>query len=78
MLTKFRYTIHIIPESDGMGYYVVVPSLPGCFSQGKTVEEARKNGLTAIALHIKAIKKAGEPVPSETVESYKTVVEVAA
>lgn len=78
MSTKFRYTIHIIPESDKVGYYVVVPSLPGCFSQGKTVEEARENVLGAIALHIKSLKKAGEPVPSETVESYETVVEVAA
>ena len=78
MSSKFRYTIHIIPESDEMGYYVVVPSLPGCFSQGKTVEEAKRNVLKAIALHIKSLKKAGEPIPSETVESYKTVVEVAA
>jgi len=42
MSTKFRYTIEIIPESDGVGYYVTVASLPGCFSQGKTIEEAKK------------------------------------
>jgi predicted RNase H-like HicB family nuclease len=78
MPTKFRYTIEIIPEEDGIGYYVVVPSLPGCFSQGKTIEEAKKNIMKAIALHIKSLKKAGEPIPSETEESYKTVVEVAA
>mgnify|MGYP001574965583 FL=1 len=78
MPTKFRYTIEIIPEEDGIGYYVVVPSLPGCFSQGKTIEEAKKNIMKAIALHIKSLKTAGEPIPSETEESYKTVVEVAA
>lgn len=78
MSTKLRYTVEIVPEQDGRGYYVVIPSLPGCFSQGKTIEEAKKNVLRAIALHIKSLKKAGEPIPSETVESYKTVVEVAA
>ena len=74
MSTKFRYTIEIIPESDGVGYYVTVPSLPGCFSQGKTIEEAKKNALKAIAFHIKSLKKTGEPIPSESPESYKTVV----
>jgi len=42
MSTKFRYTIEIIPESDGVGYYVTVPSLPGCFSQGKTIGKPKK------------------------------------
>ena len=78
MSTKFRYTIEIIPESGRIGYYVIVPALPGCFSQGKTIEEAKKNALKAITLHIKSLKKAGESIPSETPESYKTVVEVAA
>lgn len=54
MSTKFRYTIEIIPESDRIGYYVIVPALPGCFSQGKTIEEAKKNALKAITLHIKS------------------------
>ncbi|OGW42600.1 MAG: hypothetical protein A2132_07450 [Nitrospirae bacterium RBG_16_43_11] len=78
MPTRYRYTIEIIPEEDGIGYYAVVPSLPGCFSQGKTIEEAKKNIKEAIALHIKSLKKAGEPIPSESAEAYKTVIEVAA
>lgn len=78
MYTKFRYTIEIIPEEDNIGYYAVVPSLPGCFSQGKTIEEAKKNIKKAITLHIKSLKKAGEPIPSESAEAYKTVIEVAA
>lgn len=38
-------------ESDG-GYSVSVPALPGCFSQGDTFEEARKNIEEAIRLYI--------------------------
>lgn len=78
MPTRYRYTIEIIPEEDGIGYYAVVPSLPGCFSQGKTIEEARNNVKEAITLHVKSLKKAGEPIPSESAEAYKAVVEVAA
>ena len=78
MPTRYRYTIEIIPEEDGIGYYAVVPSLLGCFSQGKTIDEAKKNIKEAIALHIKSLKKAGQPIPSESAEAFKTVIEVAA
>jgi predicted RNase H-like HicB family nuclease len=73
-----RYKVEIIPEEDGSGYYAIVPSLPGCFSQGKTIEETKKNVREAIALHIKSLKKAGDPVPSEPLDSFQTVIEVAA
>ena len=34
----------IIVEKDESGYYVgEVPALPGCFSQGKTIEELKVN-----------------------------------
>lgn len=78
MRKKFRYTVEIIPEEDGIGYYVIVPALPGCFSQGRTIEEAKKNIEKAIALHIKALKNAGESVPTEPLDLYMTVIEVAA
>jgi predicted RNase H-like HicB family nuclease len=36
--------LHVIVEKDETGYYVAeVPALPGCFSQGKTHEEAIAN-----------------------------------
>ena len=77
-MAKLRYTVEIIPEEDGVGYYAIVPILPGCFSQGKTIEEAKKNIAKAISLHLKSLKKSGEPLPSAPSESYMTVIEVAA
>jgi len=36
--------LHIIIEQDESGYFVAeVPALPGCFSQGKTRQEAITN-----------------------------------
>ncbi len=41
--------LHVIIEQDEAGYYVAeVPALPGCFSQGKTHEEAIANVKEAI------------------------------
>ncbi|KAB2840865.1 type II toxin-antitoxin system HicB family antitoxin [bacterium] len=74
---KLRFSIDVLPEQDGKGYYVVVPALPGCFSQGKTVEQAMKNAKEAIALHVKALKKNGQPIPNQD-RTFHTVVEIAA
>lgn len=73
-----RFTVAILPEPDGSGYYVVVPALPGCFSQGATVEEARKNVAEAVALHVRALRRTGWPVPHESEPGLQTVVSVVA
>jgi predicted RNase H-like HicB family nuclease len=41
--------LHVVIEKDESGYYgAEVPALPGCFSQGKTREEALTNIKEAI------------------------------
>jgi len=48
------------------GYMVAeCPSLPGCISQGETVEEAVANIKEAIAGYVAALKEDGLPVPAE-------------
>jgi predicted RNase H-like HicB family nuclease len=54
--------LHLAEES---GYWVEVPSLPGCFSQGETREEALENIKEAIALHVEDMIAAGEEVPAD-------------
>lgn len=39
------------PSEDG-GYTVIVPSLPGCISEGNTKEEALRNIREAIELYL--------------------------
>jgi antitoxin HicB len=51
------------PDADG-GYVVVVPALPGCYSQAETVEEALAYAREAIALTVKDLSAHGEPVPA--------------
>ena len=72
---RYRYTILIVPEEDGRGYYVTVPALPGCFSQGRTIEEATRNAQKGIALHVQALRADGLEIPVEPEDAYQVAVE---
>jgi antitoxin HicB len=57
---KFVITL----EQDEDGYIVAsCPALPGCYSQGKTDEEAISNIKEAIRGYIASMRRHGEPVP---------------
>lgn len=73
-----RYTILLTPDTEEGGYVVDVPSLPGCHTQGDTLEEAIANAREAIAAWIKDAEKHGEPVPDEMEHPQAIIVEVAA
>ena len=62
-----------LTEDEGGGYLVEFPDLPGCMSDGETIEEAIANGEDAKCCWIAAMGKAGLPIlpPSfEPAESY--------
>ena len=44
------YKIHLRKEPEG-GYTVIVPSLPGCISYGKDIDEALAMAKEAIILY---------------------------
>jgi predicted RNase H-like HicB family nuclease len=48
-------------------FFVEVPSLPGCISQGKTREEALANIEEVISLYIEVFQDRNELVPEDTV-----------
>ena len=50
--------LRVVIEKDETGYYVAeVPALPGCVSQGKTIQEARANIREAIAGWVAVMNK---------------------
>jgi predicted RNase H-like HicB family nuclease len=49
-----EYTVILHPAEEG-GYWAEVPALPGCFSQGETVEGSLKNIKEAIESHLIAL-----------------------
>ncbi len=72
-----RYTIVLIPEPEEGGYSVIVPALPGCVTQGETIEEAIEMAKDAIAGWIAVAEEHGETVPEED-QALTAVVKVAA
>lgn len=56
-----EFKVFLEPDETG-GYVVSCPSLPGCFSQGETVEEALVNIKEAIELCIEDMKSQKEKV----------------
>jgi len=47
-----KLLVNVIYDKEYSGYVVDVPQLPGCMSQGKTVETASKNVRKAIRLYL--------------------------
>lgn len=63
-MAKQNYTTILEHQPDG-GYHVFCPTLPGCHSEGETVEEALANIQEAMELYIESLKAHGEPIPVE-------------
>jgi predicted RNase H-like HicB family nuclease len=59
------YTFEIVIEKEAEvdGYSAYSPSLPGCFSNGRTVEEAKQNIRDAIEQHLQSLLAHGQPIP---------------
>jgi len=63
--TLHRYVVVLKPavEEDEAGFTVSVPSLPGCITEGDTVEEALKHAREAIEGYLLSLKDRGLPIP---------------
>ncbi len=63
-MTTRDFKVFLEPDEDYGGYVVVCPSIPGCYSQGKTVPEALANIREAIDLCLEDMESRGEEKPS--------------
>jgi predicted RNase H-like HicB family nuclease len=55
MAKSQRFLVNLIFDPEYKGYVADVPQLPGCMSQGKTVETALRNVRKAIAAYLRAV-----------------------
>ena len=67
-----KYRVILEPQEAG-GYTVYVPALPGCVSQGETIEEALSNIKEAIEVYLESLKERRLLIPK--VEEYEVAVE---
>lgn len=63
-LKSLSYSVFYEQASEG-GYVALVPALPGCHTQGETLEEAERNVKKAIALYLESLAAHGEAIPEE-------------
>ena len=68
-----RYTVVLTPVVEDGGYSVSVPALPGCYSQGDTIDGALANIREAIGFHIWCLQEEGEPVPDDVAPLIRAV-----
>jgi predicted RNase H-like HicB family nuclease len=61
-LRFYTFEIRIEKEPDDDGYLAYSPTLPGCFSNGATIEEAKRNIREAIQQHLMSLEAHGEPI----------------
>lgn len=66
----------IFESAEEGGYVVTVPSLPGCVTEGDTLEEAVEMAKDAIAGYIESLKKHGESIPNGDAPSFVGVIDV--
>src|SRR5476649_2856027 len=60
---EYRFTVRPLTAEEGGGYLIEFPDLPGCMSDGDTIDEAIENGQDAIQAWIEAAKEMGRPIP---------------
>jgi predicted RNase H-like HicB family nuclease len=58
---SYKVVVHSDPAG---GYWAEVPSMPGCVSQGETMDELRANIREAIELYLEVLREEGrQPDP---------------
>ena len=75
-MVEYHFTVVLEPQPEG-GYLVSVPALPGCYTEGRTLEEAWRMAADAIRAYCQSLFKHGESVPQESPDQLVGRVSVA-
>ena len=56
--SDYPFTVRRLSDEEGGGILIEYPDLPGCMSDGETIEEAVANGEDAVKCWLAAAKQA--------------------
>lgn len=70
---QVQYHFSAIIGHDAAGYWARCPELHGCYTQGRTYEEALANLREAVGLHVEDRLALGEDIPQVEAISLITV-----
>ena len=68
-LDEYQFTVRPLSKEEGGGYLVEYPDIPGCMSDGETIEEAIANGREALRDCVAVFHESGRQVPKPGIEA---------
>jgi antitoxin HicB len=68
-LDQYQFTVRPLSKEEGGGYLVEYPDIPGCMSDGKTIEEAVTNGREALRDCMEVFRESGRKIPKPSIEA---------
>ena len=69
-MKEYKVEIVVEKEAEDEGYFAYAPGLLGCFSNGKTVDDAKRNMRGAIEQHLESLLAHGQPIPHQEKRVY--------
>ena len=70
-----NYSVKIHAAEEG-GFWAEVPALPGCFTQGETLDEVRVMAKEAIEGFLEMLVRHGKDIPVEENEDIVGILEI--
>ena len=70
-----QYSVVVHNAEEG-GFWTDVPALPGCYSQGESVDESLQNVTEAIELYLESLRDEGRDAPLDAEVVYQVNVAV--
>jgi len=68
-LDQYQFTVRPLSKDEGGGYLVEYTDIPGCISDGETIEEAIANGREALRDCIEVLRESGRKPPKPRIEA---------
>jgi predicted RNase H-like HicB family nuclease len=66
-LGPYQFTVRALSKEEGGGYLVEHPDIPGCMSDGETIEEAIANGREALRDCVEVFNESGRKIPKPNI-----------
>jgi antitoxin HicB len=68
-LDRYQFTVRPLSPDEGGGFLVEYPDIPGCMSDGETIEEAIANGREALRDCLDVFRESARKVPKPSIEA---------
>ena len=68
-LDEYQFTVRPLSADEGGGYLVEYPDIPGCMSDGETIQEAIANGREALRDCLEVFQESGRKLPKPGIEA---------